>query len=305
MDSKGAGLVAGKPILDDRIAGNAKHYTFALVRVRDDGMEATDFTFGLPSVSDILDTVLGKPAGAMSHWGYNLAIDGMRDLAHVADVTELSVEEIKTRLKEGKYSPNQVRDRGGDKGTNAHKGMQLLAAGFIPQLDTADGDTLDFLETDYVEGEGLVYTGEFVTIADDGYVRGVIEWFAREMEGWRIVACEIPVWSFRVGFSGTLDFARERMDDGFLEIVDLKTHKPATQSFPAYNHDVFQLRFYRIGWEEVPHTQGIPDGNRVLVVDAQGRYFTDQREVPAAAAEAMVPVYYGLQAFEEAKRGTD
>lgn len=296
------------PVLNGAAAGDDDTYTFALVRRLEDRLDPTEFVLQLPRVSDILTTVLGKPAGAMAHWGYNLAIDGMRDLAHVTDVTELEVEGeggIKERLKEGGYSPNKVRDDAGSRGNNSHTGLHLLSQGYVPQLEEADGDTIAFLATDILADGERVFTGDYVTVLDDGYVRGVIDWYDREMAGWTVVAAEVPVWSFRVGFCGTLDLARVQDDTGFLEIVDLKTHKPATQAFPAFNHDVFQLRFYRIGWEEVPHTSGIPDGNRTLVVDAKGRYFTDTREVPAAAAEALVPVYYGLRAFEEAKHGSD
>jgi len=297
--------MASTPPISGAIAGDDDQYTFALVKRLADRLEPTEFSFGLPRVSDILTTVLGKPAGAMSHWGYNLAIDGMRDLAHVTDVTELEVDVIKEKLKEGGYSPNKVRDSASDRGTNAHSGLALLADGYVPQLDDADGHSIQFMATEILADGERVFTGDYVTCLDDGYIRGVIDWFDKEMVGWRVVASEVPVWSFRVGFCGTLDLAREEEASGFLEIVDLKTHKPATQAFPAYQTDVFQLRLYRIGWEEVPHTQGIPGGNRTLVVDAKGRYFTDTREVPAASAEALVPVYYGLQGFEEAKHGSD
>jgi PD-(D/E)XK nuclease superfamily len=293
------------PVLNGAAAGDDDTYTFALVRRLQDRLDPTEFTLNLPRVSDILSTVLGKPAGAMAHWGYNLAIDGMRDLAHVADVTELEVDAIKERLKEGGYSPNKVRDDAGSRGNNSHTGLHLLAQGYVPQLAEADGDTIAFLATEVGSDGERTFTGDYVTVLDDGYVRGVIAWWDDMMTGWSVVAAEVPVWSFRVGFCGTLDLARVQDDTGFLEIVDLKTHKPATQAFPAYNHDVFQLRFYRIGWEEVPHTQGIPGGNRTLVVDAKGRFFTDTREVSAQAAEALVPVYYGLRAFEEAKHGSD
>lgn len=243
-----------------RIAGDSDHYQFALVR--DGSKELTAWGFQVPSVTSILTAVLGKPAGAMAHWGYNLAIEGMLTLAQLGDISGMTEEQAKEHLKAAEYSPNKVRDKAGDRGSNAHRLLELLANGYE---HTVVGNLATF-----TKDEGAVEA-----IVLDGYCFGVIAWWDHEMAGWTAQAVEVPVWSMRHRFCGTIDLARRDDDSGFLELVDLKTHKPKTQAFPAYLADLFQLAAYRLAWSEV--TGEMPATNQVLVVDEKGRYFTDTR----------------------------
>lgn len=265
-----------------RLAGDSDTYTFRICS--QNGFDAagpilvpSEHGFELPSVTAILSDVMGKPAGAMSHWGYNLGIEGMLALAQVEEnIAALGVEEAKTRLKDARYSPNQVRDSAGERGNNAHKVLELLCEG---------------RHLDPNASVGTVWHG----LTLDGYCMGVLNWWVAQSEGWRVVASEVPVWSLRYGFCGSLDLARE--DGEGIEIVDLKTHKPKTQALPAYVADLFQLTAYRIGWEE---TRGQRvDRQRVLVVDEKGRYFEDTRTIRRSVFADVCAVYRELKALGE------
>jgi hypothetical protein len=111
------------------------------------------------------------------------------------------------------------------------------------------------------------------------------------------VAVEQVVWSERMGSRARYDLLGTL--DGELELVDYKTHKAASPKFPAYIEDILQLRGYRMCREDMGLP--VPTRQRVVLLQEDGTWLEDTREVPPELFEAVLAVYRGMEALKEAK----
>lgn len=283
-----------------RIAGDDPGYTFRLCRsmeLEDDSPAAilaggkkarvwtpTDHGFDMVSVSTFLGDVMGKPASAMSWWGFRIGLTAIAE-ALVDDVAgvvaaENDPEALEAFLKARGINPNMRLEEAGDRGSEAHTVLELLVAG-----DRGAAE----LKANFEEAE-------FGT----RYGWAVIEWWDAQiapfLESGQIlqVLSEVPVWylghGWELRWAGTFDLAIEwylsQPEQGW-EICDLKTHKPASGFTkegrgPAYISDVAQIRAYRMGFEWMGLGRTI--GQRTIVARDRAykkvSWLEDYREVP-------------------------
>jgi hypothetical protein len=275
-----------------RVAGDEPGYTFALCRVSYEDAERTpdeilkggkpgkrrvltptDDAIVLPSASTIIGEVLAKPPSAMAWWGYRVALQAVYDMP---DGRYDSAEELEEHIKaNGGATPNTSLEDAGDRGNQAHEVLECLAAG--------KNDKAAMIAQDEAKYEGTEYG------------KAVIDWWIQRVEPCldtgeiTQVLSEVKVWSLDDKYAGTFDLALhwEEFNPGW-EILDLKTHKPASGftkpgKGPAYISDVTQIRAYRKAFEEC----GLGDtvAQRVIIARdkdyrGKGRWLEDRREVP-------------------------
>jgi hypothetical protein len=262
-----------------RIAGNSSGYAFRLVRETDEGTVLTDHGFELVSVTTFLKEVLATPPAAMGYWGFRVALKAIvQELALDpgvvinADTPEL----LEAALKEKGISPNLSRDAAGQRGHAAHTVLECMATyQRISALMYAEEEEKEF-GTHYGDAAIAFWDEQVQPNIDSGQILQVLS--------------EVPVWSLKHGYCGTLDLAIQwaaeseylASEGGGWEILDAKTHKPA-KGFTlegrgcGYDSDAAQCRAYRIAFEEMGLGKTI--GQRTVVLRENGKYLTDDREV--------------------------
>ncbi len=282
-----------------RVAGNNPGYRFALMRhnLEHGGKwEPTEHGFDLPSVTTIIKSTLGVPAGAMSWYGFRLGMAGVADLLSLPDAAaealdHAEAEYLEGMLKQRGVSPNLSLSSASDRGQAAHHVLELLAEGCGPEArHAADADESEF---------------------GTKYGQAVLDWWAaqnfepqKEAGDIYSIVSERPVWSLKHQYSGTLDLAIHwepqviGVDDGVWEILDLKTHKPASGftkpgQGAAYISDIIQIRAYREAWEEMGYGKTI--GQRVVIARENGKWLEDRREAPLSLFLALRQAYELLQ----------
>lgn len=275
-----------------RIAGDSSDYTFRLCRVTDLGVIPTDHGFEMPSVTTFIKETLAVPPSAMAWWGYKIAMKGMAD-ALVEDpaglVDQQTAEELQAFFKERGVSPNMKRDEAGDRGSNAHTVLELLADGESAEAARLAQEELDLNGTRYGHA-AIAFWDECVQpYLDSG---DILE-----------VRSEVPVWYFGRGpedqFCGTFDLAL-RWKEGW-EILDAKTHKPA-KGFTldgkgaGYDSDAAQGRAYRMAFEEMGLGKTI--GQRTIVLRENGKFLEDDREVSEGFVKMLRSLYEERVAFD-------
>lgn len=285
-----------------RLAGNDPGYRWELspetlewVLIDKNTGEATQWRFdqspvlSLDSVTTILKETLGKPAGAMSWWGYRVALNGVADSLQAdpdAIIDAADASALEGLLKERGISPNMSLDSASSRGTNAHTVLEVLADGNPQYAEELAAEEVDTAGTQY------------------GY--GVIAWWdtmiAPHIANGEIleVVSERPVWSLRLGYAGTLDLAIHWRDWDW-EVTDLKTHKPAAGFTKpgqgcAYISDVIQIGAYRRAWEELG--LGKTTRQRVVIARENGKWLEDAREVEPGIFDHLLQVYRMKQTFE-------
>lgn len=276
------------------IAGDADFYTFAMCRVHEgekDGkgeviprwLEPTENEFDLDRVTHIISEVLAKPPQAMAWWGYRIAMQGIAALAPLEITEGATAEEVEKIVRETVgLDPNRTLDEAGNRGQAAHDVLEALALGDRPTAES-------IAETEY---------------ANDGtqHGRAVIAWWDAQGFDLTMVVSEKRLWSLRHGYAGSTDLAvLEQPGQAGTEIVDLKTHKPASgftkPGFgPAYLSDLVQVRAYRIAWEEMGF--GPTVGNRIIIARENGKWLEDRREVDPALWFTILEAYRIKVAFE-------
>lgn len=259
-----------------RIAGDNPSYRFALMRYGPGGrLTSTPWGFDLPSVTTIIKEVIPKPFSAGAWYGYNLAIEGVtkefKTGGSYSDLRDPAL--LKKRLSVGGHDPNSVLELSRDRGFVAHDVLELLASGEDEIAEGACEVERQLLGTEY----GYSVLSWWKTTGNVGGVK----WHPEQ-----------PVFSLRLGYAGTADLISGT------EIVDLKTHKPASgftkpSSGPAYLSDLIQLRAYRTAWEEMQSTT--TQGNRILIARPNGKWLEDKREVPEALWLQCLEMYKHLK----------
>jgi hypothetical protein len=247
-----------------RIAGDSPGYTFRLCRNYDGRVEPTEHGFELRSVTTIINHVIAKPFAAGAWFGFRMGLEGVAQ----TDMDEVDLDDpaaIEAALKKNGIDPNQTLKKDADRGRTAHDVLEHLAKG--------NKDFATALMRKEQKEKGTAY-GE-----------AVWDWWHAKMAYHpTILRSEFPVWNLRQGYAGTVDL----FADG--EVVDLKTHKPASgftkpDAGPAYLSDLLQVRAYRSAMEEMGEE---PTGNRIVVARPNGKYVEDEREVSAELWEDVV-----------------
>jgi hypothetical protein len=274
-----------------RLAGNSTTYTFALLdKVTG---EPTDKGFDLVSVTTVIKEVLGIPAGAMSYSGFRVGLRGIIAYPE-AIVDATTMEELEAALKERGVSPNMSRDAAGARGSKAHEVLELLAAGERKKALIEAGAEMP---TNY-GGAAVHFWDEAVQpFIDSGEILQV--------------RSEVPVWSLKNRYCGTLDLAIlwKEVDHvpghGGWEILDAKTHKPA-KGFTldgkgaGFISDAVQCRAYRMAWEEMG--LGPTIGQRTIVLRETGKWLEDKREVSEEFVTFLRRLYDQRLSFEEGSK---
>jgi hypothetical protein len=311
-----------------RIAGDSPHYEFRLCRITKSGIaKPTSYGFGLVSVSTFIGEVMGKPAGAMSWWGYRIGLDGVVEaLIDGESIDDLDREALEELLKQRGVSPNMRRDEAGKRGNNAHQILEWLAQGYNAEEPPQSVQTWNS-NNDEVAFRTIAeaYAEDEERTEGTRYGFAVIDWWDTQIQPFidngliGAVRAEVPVWSLLLGYAGQFDLAvlwvppefdhppglyAEQYADGW-EIVDLKTHKPA-EGFTkpgkgaGYVSEAAQILAYRMAWEEMGLGKTI--GQRTLVArDKTYRgacWVEDFREVDEAFVINLRQAYDGKTNFE-------
>ena len=296
-----------------RIAGDSHQYSFRLCRIIGGLAVATPYGFDYPSVTTIIGDVIGKPAGAMSWWGFRIALQGISNALKHHDPTEIlathDAEELEAYLKQLGVNPNMSLEEAGGRGNSAHFVLEMLAGTFGEE----NREDIYIPERPTFREVAEAYAMDEALWRGTDYGNAVISWWDTEIQphvdsGAIVnVLSEVPVWSHVYEFCGSFDLAIEwALEAGSLgllgwEVIDLKTHRPA-RGFtkpghgPAYISDVLQIRTYRQGFEECGLGQTI--GQRAVIAREDGKYLEDSREVPFDLFVAVRRAYEMKQAFE-------
>jgi hypothetical protein len=279
-----------------RIAGNSLGYRFALIRETTVGDVITEHGFELPSVTTFIGEMLAKPPSAMAWWGYRV---GLKAIAESPDVIvdANTQEELEAALKERGVSPNMSRDAAGARGSAAHEVLEFLAAG-------VRGNALD-ASAEEMGTQGTQYGYAAIAFWDEA-----VQPFINSGEILQ-VRSEVPVWSLKNRYCGTLDLAIEWAEvehvpgNGGWEILDAKTHKPA-KGFTldgkgaGFISDAVQCRAYRMAWEEMG--LGRTFGQRTIVLRETGKWLEDRREVSEEFVTFLRRLYDQRVSFEEGSK---
>jgi hypothetical protein len=260
-------------------------------------MELIDRTTGQPSgvgvdlisVTSAIKAVMAGSFAPAAWWGYRVAAGAM---IGTDDIYGEEVEDLYQKLKSGGTHPNSVRDAAGKRGTNAHWWMEMVATG-KGRFNWADGEpeTFTYLGTTDADPEG-----EPVPL--DGYGKAGAHWYHDyvDLGVVQVISAEQPLFSLKTLSGGTPDLLVQYPPDelhGYpdspLEIVDWKTHKPASPmtmklpdgtkvGTPAYFEELIQLATYRGMYEEMTGLEVARQ--RVVILRENGRYLEDMRSVP-------------------------
>jgi hypothetical protein len=277
-----------------RIAGNSLGYRFALIRETTVGDVITEHGFELPSVTTFIGEMLAKPPSAMAWWGYRV---GLKAIAEAPDVIvdANTQEELEAALKERGVSPNLSRDAAGSRGSAAHEVLEHLAEGDREKADNlVIAEAFDF-GTGYGKAAVAFWDEAVQPFIDSGEILQV--------------RSEVPVWSLKNRYCGTLDLAIQWADTDHIdvpdavgwEILDAKTHKPA-KGFTldgkgaGFISDAVQCRAYRMAWEEMG--LGRTFGQRTIVLRETGKWLEDKREVSEEFVTFLRRLYDQRLSFE-------
>lgn len=263
-----------------RIAGDSPTYQFRLI---DSKGNITPFGFDFPSATHILKAVMGASAGGMSYWGFKLGIRSQHP-----KLSDEQIDELYERAKKGRWSPNKVRDAGGDRGTSAHNYLDALAK---QAMDVE------------LQSRGQDVVPSPVPPPANGYEDAVFQWFHAEglaHNPSRIVASELPVWHLSRRYSGQFDLLLRTRDhaDAPMELVDLKTHAPAKESDgAAYEMDLLQLAGYEGAVLDMTPTDERPSHleHRVLLAQEDGSCAEDRRYIGPDVFYEIVDVYQAIR----------
>lgn len=288
------------------VAGNNDYYTWRLVKETDLGpiVVEDEEPLRMPRISHIIKEVVAVPPSAMAWWGFRIFRDGVveafdQDPMTAAEAVESS-DLLEALLKERGVNPNMSRDTAGSRGTAAHEILEELASG-------AGRETAERLAKQEFDTEGTRYGYAVIGFWDDR-----VEPFINSGEILEVVS-EKRVYSLRLWYMGTFDLGLlwapadggDRLLEGGWEIDDLKTHKPAdgfTLRGAGYDSDAFQIRAYRMAFEEMGLGKTI--GQRTIVARgtgkrAAGTYLEDRREVSEASVRNIVALYHAREAFKK------
>lgn len=260
-----------------RAAANDPTYRFELID-KNTGAIIEDEGIDLISSTSVIKSVMGGSFGAAAWWGFKVAAGA---LLETNDLASPEVLEMYERLKSGKVTPNTIRDEGGSRGNASHGLLENFALG---KEDPA---------SEIVAAKCQA----------DGYQAAALKWWlAQKFDNKTPLLAEKKVRYFvnnvpgQIGYMGTADLIRNTalLKSYVPEVVDYKTHKPATKKFPAYPEDLIQLASYRLAYAAMA---GIPVEKvrqRVVVLTEDGEYLEDTRSVDPQVFLALLEIYWAI-----------
>jgi hypothetical protein len=269
-----------------RLAADFPHYRMELID-RTTG-QSSGVGVDLISVTSAIKTVMAGSFAPAAWWGYRVAAGAMLG---TDDIYGEEAEDLYQKLKEGGVHPNSVRDAAGKRGTNAHWWMEMVATGKGAFL-WEGGEPVAFRDLSAISNEVVV------SEPLDGYGKAGAHWMHDyvDLGVAQIISAEQPLFSLKTLSGGTPDLLVKTSADGtalgfdpVLEIVDWKTHKPASPmtmklpdgtkiGTPAYFEELVQLATYRGMYEEMTGLEVARQ--RVVVLRENGKYLEDTRAVP-------------------------
>lgn len=262
-----------------RAAGDSPHYRFALVG----GVGHID----LPSVTHIghvLKDVLGFQA--MAYWGFKLGVASQHPKVSVVPG---GIDPLYEKAKKTDWSPIKQRDAAGERGTGSHDLSDAINRKLV-RLDE-DEDGIRATGKFSLNKQEVEWTEELLS----GYLYTAARYAIDTEDAWECVFSEQTVWSLDHRFAGTLDLSRRSTTwlptDQGIEIVDYKTHKPASSENdgPSYIDDRVQLSAYALAVEEMG--LGVVRGTRVVLFGPDGNYEEDTRRVDPKVFLAMKEIH--------------
>ena len=164
--------------------------------------------------------------------------------------------------KRSEFAPNAQRDKAGARGTKVHEYLEMLAS----------GEHRD---------------------PEDGYEQAVEKWWGEQTSAGRsVVGCEVPLYSLKHGYAGTVDLILA--DDVGLTFVDLKTHKP-----PARFEDHLQVAAYNLAYQEMhPDVVGpLPEDHLVLMAKEDGTYEESWQWINPHTFPKVIEVWREVKAY--------
>lgn len=277
-----------------RAAGTSHVYEYKL-KGRDVGPK-------LPSVTHILKFLKEQLGlGGYAYWGMKIGVVATlmdQGIAKFDALDDPDIEPFYEAAKETGWHPNAIRDDAAEAGTAAHEVLELAAKGEV-LIDDIDGEV-------WVVGDPAVlaplrYPESVKTQLRQKWIgenrnkmraRGkglaAARWWLDNEDKHGLTYPEQPVYSVRYGYAGTMDFARNLFEETEFEIVDYKSHKPsqgmrkdgsyAEDKGPAYLDDLVQVQAYGQAFYEMG--LGLPNAYRIVLLQPDGTYFEDTREVP-------------------------
>lgn len=218
--------------MSPRAAADGTHYEWRLYDKSANEYDESN-VISLPSVTTIIHATLASPA--LVPWAYRTTVEGVGHLLDAypdeTTIDELQNYDLDELLKENKLRPDDIRDAGASRGTDAHAYLEYLAG--LPHA------------------EALEVAEDYVKHGDDAFRLAICKWWcvARPI----VVASEARLKSLRYGFAGTVDLVWKQGKNLGPGITDLKTRKANSSS---YRDDEAQIAGYTIMWnEENPDNQ--------------------------------------------------
>ena len=200
-----------------RAAGNSSYYQVGAINQNG---EAVGTLFNFPSVTSVLDFVTNKGPG-LTGWAYNIALDGVKSLQEKGhDIANLSLEQLKTLLKEFNYSPYQQKTLAGNRGSIVHEVFELALKDGVAAGRQAAADLSPSVK---------------------GFADAALDWIEEHEPTPILIEC--PVISLRHRYAGTLDLLWQNKD-GEVILSDLKTSKRIYDTF------AIQLSAYKLALEQ-------------------------------------------------------
>ena len=253
-----------------RAAGDSSFYTFTL-------NNRPEVTIELPSVTSIIKAVMSPAFGGAAYWGAKLAVEWAQ-VSKTNDDPE--ADSWYEEFKKSDWAPNKVRDKAGARGTKAHEYLEELANS--PWEKWEDGRITSSARD-----------------PKNGYEEAVVSWFndAIREGGHSVQACEIPVYSLKHAYAGTVDLVLA--DDIGLTFVDLKTHKG-----PARFEDHLQVAAYQLAYFEMhPDSLGPINADQLVVLAREdGTYEENHQYVDPRAFVKVREVYEEVTRYGRSDR---
>jgi hypothetical protein len=184
-----------------------------------------------PSATEIIKGVFGAAFAPAAGWGFKL---GLR--AAFPDMPDDEFVQALAEAYASEHSPNKVRDSAAERGISTHRFFEALA------------------------------NGEPEVPPSTPYEESVLKWWNSEMDGWKVVATEVPLISLKHNFVGTVDLIRYKTRPlEMYEVCDLKTHKGS-----ARTEDWLQVAAYELAAREMGLIDGLVN-HRIILAREDGK----------------------------------
>lgn len=168
----------------------------------------------LPSVTTILKAL---PKYGLDWWGMKIGIKGVLELIASEELPSLDIsdeeaideaaEAVYAKIKQRRiYTPYAVLNKAGGRGTDIHDVAEtLLSTGKMPPKESIPDEQI-------------------------GYAKALRAWYMGRAKHLDVIAVEVPVFSLRFNYAGTLDAILHDPDIDLYYLIDFKTSKGIYES---------------------------------------------------------------------------